>query len=143
MDVSELNLYGSHPLAKKGGESVVYQGRKKAKTSIFCQFSQTGYVLASTGIVAGNHNDAFNLKQISIGIQMDQATKTYRFRVLTSMADSAFDTREAARFGFNHKLLPNIPEITQSEAGRARTTTYVQSDCVQRRFTAERSCLGR
>jgi hypothetical protein len=61
--VSELNLDGSHTLAKKGGESVVYQGHKKAKTSnILPIFDKQGYVLASTGIVAGNHNDAFNLK---------------------------------------------------------------------------------
>jgi hypothetical protein len=33
LDVSELNLDGSHTIAKKGGESVAYQGRKKAKTS--------------------------------------------------------------------------------------------------------------
>jgi hypothetical protein len=33
LDVSELNLHGSHVMAVKGGESVAYQGRKKAKTS--------------------------------------------------------------------------------------------------------------
>ena len=53
LDLSELNLDGSHTIAKKGGESVAYQSRKKAKT---CN------ILASTGILAGNHNDAFNLK---------------------------------------------------------------------------------
>lgn len=33
LDLSELNLDGTHTIAKKGGESVAYQGRKKAKTS--------------------------------------------------------------------------------------------------------------
>ena len=33
LNLSELNLDGSHVLAKKGGESVAYQGRKKAKTT--------------------------------------------------------------------------------------------------------------
>ncbi len=33
IDTYHLNLDGSHALAKKGGEAVAYQGRKKAKTS--------------------------------------------------------------------------------------------------------------
>jgi len=33
LNLSELNLDGSHVLAKKGGESVAYQGRKKGKTT--------------------------------------------------------------------------------------------------------------
>jgi transposase len=33
VDVSVLNVDGSHAVAKKGGEAVAYQGRKKAKTS--------------------------------------------------------------------------------------------------------------
>jgi hypothetical protein len=33
LDLSELNLDGSHAIAKKGGESVAYQGRKRAKTT--------------------------------------------------------------------------------------------------------------
>jgi hypothetical protein len=33
LDLSQLNLDGSHAIAKKGGESVVYQRRKRAKTS--------------------------------------------------------------------------------------------------------------
>ena len=33
LDLSEVNFDGSHSLAKKGGESVAYQGRKKAKTT--------------------------------------------------------------------------------------------------------------
>ncbi len=34
LDCSYLNLDGSHTIAKKGGESVAYQYRKRAKTSI-------------------------------------------------------------------------------------------------------------
>ena len=33
LNLSHLNLDGSHALAKKGGESVAYQQRKCAKTS--------------------------------------------------------------------------------------------------------------
>jgi len=104
LDVSELNLDGSHTIAKKGGESVVYQGRKKAKTSnILPIFDKHGYVLASTGIVAGNHNDAFNLKP-----HLQSAFKWIKRQDLSIQgpyfnADSAFDTKEARKVCFNYQ----------------------------------------
>jgi hypothetical protein len=33
IDLQYMNLDGSHAIAKKGGEAVAYQGRKRAKTS--------------------------------------------------------------------------------------------------------------
>lgn len=86
----------AHAIAKRGGESVVYQG----------------YILASTGIVAGNHNDAFNLK-----LHLQSALKLIKNLSIqgscfdTDDTDSAFDTKETRKVCFNHKLLPNIPEI--------------------------------
>lgn len=60
--MSELNLNGIHSLAKKA-VSVAYQRRKKGKTSnILPIMDANGYVVASTGIIAGNHNDACHLK---------------------------------------------------------------------------------
>jgi hypothetical protein len=141
LDVSELNLDGSHTIAKKGGESVVYQGRKKAKTSnILPIFDKLGYVLASTGIVAGNHNDAFNLKP-----HLQAALKWIKRQDISIQgsyfnADSAFDTQEARKVCFNHKLLPNIPENKrnrkQAKPGPAR---MFNQNVYKRRFIAERS----
>ncbi len=63
LDCRHLNLDGSHTIAKKGGESVVYQHRKRAKTSNILPITDAaGFIIASTGIVAGNRPDAFNLK---------------------------------------------------------------------------------
>ncbi len=96
LDVSEVNLDGSHTIAKKGGESVVYQGRKKAKTSnILPIFDKHGYVLASTDIVAGNHNDAFNLK---LQLQAALKSKAYRSKVLISTLIVPLTPRKLARF---------------------------------------------
>ena len=63
LNLSELNLDGSHVLAKKGGKSVTYQGRKKGKTTNILPITESqGFIIASTGLIAGNHNDAYNLK---------------------------------------------------------------------------------
>ena len=51
LDFSELNLDGSHAIANApaGGESVAYQGRKRAKkTNILPITDVNGYIVAST-----------------------------------------------------------------------------------------------
>jgi transposase len=111
LDLSVLNLDGSHAVAKKGGEAVAYQGRKKAKTSnILPLTDRNGHILATTDIVAGNHNDAFQLKA-----QLQTAFKTIKRLGLSIAgayfnADSGFDTREARKVCFNHHVVPNIAE---------------------------------
>ena len=74
LNLSELNLDGSHAIAKKGGESVAYQGRKKAKTTNILPITDgNGFIVASTGLIAGNHNDAYNLKtHLQISLQVDE-----------------------------------------------------------------------
>ena len=120
---------------------MVYQGRKKAKTSnILPVFDKYGYVLASTGIVAGNHNDAFNLK-----LHLQSAFKWMKRQGLTIQgsyfnADSAFDTKEARKVCFNHKLLPNIPENKRNrKQAKPGPKRMFNQDVYKRRFTAERS----
>jgi transposase len=141
LDLSELNLDGSHSLAKKGGESVAYQGRKKAKTSnILPIFDKNGYVLASTGILAGNHNDAFDLKP-----HLQSAFRWIKAQGLSIQgaffnADSAFDTREARKALFNHKLKPNIPENKRNRKNaKPGPKRMFDREVYLRRFVAERS----
>jgi hypothetical protein len=131
LDVSELNLDGSHIIAKKGGELVAYQGRKKAKTS---------NILPSTGILAGNHNDAFKLKP-----HLQSAFKWIKAQAISIRgsffnADSAFDTKEARKICFNHKLLPNIPENKRNhKKNKPGPKRMLNPNVYKRRFVAERS----
>ncbi len=111
--LKQMNLDGSHAIAKKGGESVAYQARKRAKTSNILPITDgNGYVIASTGIVAGNHHDAFQLKA-----HLQLAFKTMKRLGLVIAgavfnADSAFDTRDARKVCFNHKVIPLGSEMS-------------------------------
>ena len=144
LDWSQLNLDGSHALAKKGGESVAYQPRKRAKTSNLLPITDAhGFVVASTGMVAGNHHDAFCLKG-----HLQAAFKTLKRLGLTIAgalfnADSAFDTRDARKVCFNHGLVPNIAENTRNrqkpKRGRKR---LFNAPVYRQRFTSERSFAG-
>jgi hypothetical protein len=84
LDLSEINLDGSHSLAKKGGESVAYQGRKKAKTTNILPLSDaSGYIIGLSQLLAGNHNDAFELTP-----SLQKAFKTSRGLFSTRTAPS-------------------------------------------------------
>ncbi len=141
LDLTQLNLDGSHALAKKGGESVAYQGRKRAKTSNILPLTDgNGFILASTGILAGNHNDSFNLKPHL------QAAFNYLKRLGLSIAgayfnaEAAFDTREARKTCFNHGLRPNIPENKRNRKTTKRGPKRLfEAEIYKRRFTSERS----
>ena len=141
LNLSELNLDGSHALAKKGGESVAYQGRKKGKTSNILPITDAeGTIIATTGIVAGNHNDAYNLKP-----HLQQAFKSLKRLGMAIAgayfnADPAFDTKAARKTCFNHGVIPNIAENKrnrkQPKRGRKRLFDEV---IYKRRFVSERT----
>jgi transposase len=141
LDLSELNLDGSHAIAKKGGESVAYQGRKRAKTSNILPLTDArGYVVACTGILAGNHNDAFNLKAHLQAAFKSMKRLGLSFHGAYFNADAAFDTRDARRVCFRHGLRPNIAENQRNrkfpKRGRKR---LFNPDVYRHRFPSERT----
>lgn len=141
VDTSVLNLDGSHAAAKKGGEAVAYQGRKKAKTSnILPIIDKNGYILATTDIIAGNHHDAFNLKE-----ELQDAFKAIK-RLGVSIAgaffnaDSGFDTLDARKACFNHHVIPNIAQNKRNRktAKRGRKRLF-NPTIYKNRFASERT----
>jgi hypothetical protein len=141
LNLSELNLDGSHVIAKKGGESVAYQGRKRAKTTNILPITDAqGFIVASTLPIAGNHNDAFNLNA-----HLQSAFKFMKrlgldFQGAYFNADSAFDTKAARKVCFNHGVIPNMAENKRNRkrAKRGRKRLF-DPDVYKRRFFSERS----
>jgi transposase len=141
LDLSVLNVDGSHAVAKKGGEAVAYQGRKKAKTSnILPMTDHNGYIVATTEIIAGNHNDAYALK--SYLQYAFKAMKRLGLSITGAFfnADSAFDTRDVRKVCFNHHVIPNIDENKRNrkttKLGRKR---QFNSTVYKDRFASERT----
>jgi transposase len=141
LDLQQLNLDGSHAIAKKGGESVAYQARKRAKTSNILPITDKhGYIVASTGILAGNHNDAFNLK-----VHLQAAFKSMKRMGLVIAgalfnADSAFDTKAARKVCFNHHLMPNMVENKRNRKVPKRGPKRLFNALAYKgRFVSERS----
>jgi len=141
LNLSAINLDGSHVIAKKGGEAVAYQARKKAKTTnILPMTDATGFIVACTGLIAGNHNDAYQLKP-----HLQKAFKALKLLDLEISgayfnADKAFDTKAARKTCFNHGLIPNIDENKRNRQSTKRgRKRFFNKEVYKRRFTSERS----
>lgn len=141
LDMSEVNLDGSHTIAKKGGESVAYQGRKKAKTSnILPLTDKNGNILASTDIIAGNHNDAFNLKPHLQAVFKDIKALGIPIAGAYFNADMAFDTQDARQTCFNHGLIPNIPQNKRNrKTNKPGPKRLFDQAVYKHRFSSERT----
>ncbi len=97
-------------------------------------------MIATTGLIAGNHNDAYNLKA-----HLQAAFKSMKrlgldFQGAIFNADKAFDTKDARKTCFNHGLIPNMDENKRNrktpKRGRKR---LFNAEVYKRRFVAERS----
>lgn len=140
LDLSEINLDGSHTIAKKGGESVTYQGRKKAKTSNLLPLTEAcGFIIGICQFLPGHHNDSFNLKPALA--QSFKAAKRLGLSIKGAFfnADAAFDVQAARKVCFNHGLIPNIPENTRNrKKTKPGPKRLFNKDAYKHRFVAER-----
>lgn len=112
LSISEINLDGTHTIAKKGGEKVTYQNRKKAKTSNILPITdKVGNILGFLPLTSGNHNDAYDLKdRLSNFFQEIRYFKWLSIEGAFFNADSAFNSKAARKVIFNFGLIPNMPE---------------------------------
>lgn len=147
IDLSEINIDGTHTIAKKGGEAVDYQARKKANTSnIFPITDKKGNVIWFMPVLAGNHNDAYDLEaRFKEFLQTIKWIKAFSFGKLELKgtyvnADSGFDTKKIRKVCFNYGLIPNIKENPRGrksvKKGRKR---LFDDEIYKNRFVCERA----
>jgi transposase len=141
LDLSVLNLDGTQSLAKQGGEKVAYQGRKKGKTSNILPITdRNGYVIASTGILEGNHNDAYELKPHLQAAFQEIKDLGLSIQGAYFNADSSFDTKEARKTCFNQGVIPNIPKNRRNrKRPKLGRKPLFNEDVYHQRFTEERT----
>ena len=140
LDTEVLNLDGTHSLAKKSGEQIAYQHRKKGRTSnTLIMTDGQGIPIAIGDIISGNHNDLFDIvPQLSkitkavadCGIIIDNSALN---------ADKGFDSKSFRRFCRRRKMIPNVKENTRNrkKTKRGRSREFYQ-EIYKRRFVNER-----
>lgn len=111
MKVDIVNLDGTHTIAKKGGQEVAYQGRKKGNTTNLLILADAGGCpLTSSLPISGNHNDAFELKNIAVGLFADVESIIDDLSGIVLNADAGFDTKEFRQLCKDKKIVDNIDE---------------------------------
>jgi len=95
LDLSCVNIDGSHTPALRGGDAVAYQGRKKKKTTNSLYLTERqGLPLALSSPVSGNHHDLYNI-DIALNDMFDTVSKaSILLDGLFANADSGFDSKD-------------------------------------------------
>lgn len=109
LDMSVTHIDGSHTPAKRGGECVEYQGRKKLKTTnalYFCD--RQGLPLAMSEPQKGNHADVFEIKE-RVG-EMAEGLKSCGLSTdgLFNNADAGFDAKDFRIALGEHGIIANV-----------------------------------
>ena len=99
-----------------------------------------GFILATSEVIAGNHNDNYELVQRLKDLfrQLDRLGLSYTDAFFN--ADSGFDTKAARKLLWNRGVRPNIPENKRNrkrpKRGRKR---HFDSKVYKKRFVNERT----
>jgi len=127
LDLSSVQLDGTHTLCKQGGEAVGYQGRRAAKTtnSLFLADSQ-GQMLACASPQAGQHHDLFNIETLFEEL-CEMLTKAgINIKGLFLNADAGFDSQQMRRLCQHKEIEANIASNPRN--GAIQTVDYLYFD---------------
>ena len=121
LDMSSVDLDGSHTTALRGGGEVGYQGHKKRKTTnILYLTDRQGIPLAMSSPKSGEHHDVHDIEYVIEGMLEDLGKAKIRIDGLFLNADAGFDC-DALRNIFQQK------EITANICINKRREN---SDCI-------------
>jgi transposase len=138
LDLSSVDLDGSHTPAKRGGENVEYQGRKRTKTtnSLYLTDRQ-GLPLAMSEPVAGNHNDLYDIE-----VQFEVVTATLEeadipVGGLFLNADAGFDSKDFRNSCSKKDINANV--CFNKRNGDADRDEYFDKELYDERYAVERT----
>jgi len=139
LDMSSIQLDGSHTIAKRGGEVVGYQKRKKAKTTnaLFLTDKQ-GIPLAISEPVSGNHNDLYEIEPLFIQMLADLKQAQININGLFLNADAGFDSKAFRFLCYKNDIFPNI-DFNKRNARTTDNQPLMDEILYQQRFAVERT----
>lgn len=139
LDMSSVQLDGSHTRCRMGGEEVGYQTRKSAKTTnILFLVDAQGVPLCLSKPIAGNHHDLYQInEQFKFMYQiLEQAHIDPHGMVMN--ADAGFDSRSFRDFCDDLDILANI-DINKRNSKNTDYEYFVDPELYKERFSVERT----
>ena len=142
LDMSSVQLDGSHTPAKRGGEAVAYQRRKKSKTTnaLFLTDKQ-GIPLAMSEPIDGNHNDLFNIESFFTKMIIDLEQSQIPINGLFLNADAGFDSEEFRKICSSKGIIANIDFNKRNSKNMENQPLLDDLLYEERFFCRENQCL--
>jgi transposase len=138
LDLSSMQLDGSHTPCKQGGEAVGYQARKKTKTtnSLFLADNQ-GQMLACATPQEGNHHDLFNIQSLFNELCEILSKAGIDLKGLFLNADAGFDSQELRKLCKEKQIEANIAINSRNGVSQAEEYMYFDEELYKCRTVVE------
>ena len=139
LDLSSVDLDGSHTPAIRGGDAVEYQGRKKRKTTNALYLSdRQGLPLAMSEPTSGNHNDLHDIEvqfEVVIGT-LEQADIPVEGLFLN--ADAGFDSKNFRESCDKKEINANVC-FNKRNGNTEDRDHYFDQELYNQRYAVERT----
>ena len=139
LEMSSIQLDGSHTPAKRGGEAVAYQNRKKSKTTnaLFLT-DKNGLPLAMSEPISGNHNDLFKVDFFFLKMLSDLEQANIKTDGLFLNADAGFDSEQFRITCFSKGIIANI-DFNKRNSKNTDNQSLMDDLLYKERFSVERT----
>ena len=139
LDLSSVDLDGSHTPSIRGGQEVEYQGRKKRKTTNALYLTdRQGLPLAMSEPISGNHNDLHDIE-----VQFEVVTATLEqaeipVEGLFLNADAGFDSKSFRESCDKKEINANVC-FNKRNGNTQDRKEYFDQDLYDQRYAVERT----
>ena len=139
LDLSSVDLDGSHTPALRGGDQVEYQARKKQKTTNALYLTdRQGLPLAMSEPVSGNHNDLHDIE-----VQFEVVTATLEQADISVQgvflnADAGFDSKNFRQACDKKEINANVC-FNKRNGNTQDRDEYFDQDLYDQRYVVERT----
>lgn len=140
LDMSSVELDGSHTRVKRGGAAVGYQGRKKAMTTnMLFLTDRQGIPIGCSDPISGEHNDLFEIEKHTSKILQTLQDANINYDGLFLNADAGFDSERFRNFLESKGIIANIDNNKRNKKDLDADSYFVDSELYKERFAVERT----
>lgn len=140
LNLSVALFDGTHSPAKRGGQQVAYQGRKRCKTSNTLWLTDAnGLVVGFTLPIAGNHHDVADIRKRLAYLIEQLSVSNIRVDGLFINADAGFDSQEFREACQQVGIQVNIPRNYRNASHLVDDETLFDELMYEQRYAVERT----
>ena len=140
LDMSSVEFDGSHTPAKRGGQQVGYQGRKKSKTTnMLFLTDRQGMPLACSEPMSGEHNDLFEIEKNVLKMINTLKQADIQVAGLFLNGDAGFDAVKLREICEDYGIIANIAVNKRNHSKQQNNCYLFDSQLYEERFAVERT----